>query len=199
MRGCTVAWWPGKIPAGTTSDAVTGMFDMLPTFAALGGGKVPTDRKIDGANLWPILAGEPNAKPPHETFYFYRGLRLEGVRHGDWKLRLPDAPAGTNARAATRRANAVVAKDTQPAQPALYNLKADLGEATNVAAAHPEVVARLEALIAMMKDDLGLEGMAAASRALGKVTNAAPMMDHDGKVREELGGGLFGIPSTTKP
>src|SRR5262245_56123995 len=82
MRVPTIAWWPGRIPAGTETDAITGMFDIMPTFAALAGGKVPADRKIDGANIWPHLAGVKDAKPAHETFYYYRGLWLEGVRHG---------------------------------------------------------------------------------------------------------------------
>ena len=45
MRVPTIAWWPGKIPAGTSSDAICGMFDILPTFAALAGAAVPGDRK----------------------------------------------------------------------------------------------------------------------------------------------------------
>ena len=63
MRVPTIAWWPGKIPAGTACDAITGMFDILPTFVALAGGKLPADRKIDGADIWPLLAGQANAKP----------------------------------------------------------------------------------------------------------------------------------------
>ncbi len=82
MREPTLAWWPGKIPAGTSTDAVTGMMDILPTLVKLAGGKVPADRKIDGGDLWPLLAGEPGAKSPHDLFYYYRGLKLEAVRNG---------------------------------------------------------------------------------------------------------------------
>ncbi len=158
MREPTIAWWPGQIPAGTQTDAITGMFDVLPTFAALAGGKVPTDRKIDGANVWPQLAGVKDAKPAHETFYYYRGLKLEAVRHGDWKLQLGE-------------------------QPKLYNLKTDIGEKTDVAAANPEIVKRLQGLAEAMKDDLGLDGPARGSRELGKVKNARPLIDRDGKIR----------------
>ena len=86
MRVPTIAWWPGHVPAGTASDAICGMFDILPTFAALAGGNIPGDRKLDGVNIWPLLAGEPNAKPAHEVFYYYRGLQLEAVRDLEWKL-----------------------------------------------------------------------------------------------------------------
>ncbi len=164
MRVPTIAWWPGRIPAGTACDAITGMFDILPTFAALAGGKVPADRRIDGVNIWPQLAGDADAKPAHDSFYYYRGLRLEAVRHGDWKLHLPPAkdPAG---------------------KVQLYNLRSDIGEATDVAAANPEVVKTLYGLVAAMKDDLGLDGPAPGSRELGKVDNAQPLIGHDGKVR----------------
>lgn len=165
MRVPTIAWWPGKIPGGTETDEVTGMFDILPTFAALAGAKVPTDRKIDGVNIWPHLAGRKDAKPAHETFYYYRGFRLEAVRHGEWKLHLPDANLpGGEAR--------------------LYNLKADIGEIHNVASNNPEIVQKLTVLAAAMKDDLGLDGPAPGSRELGKVTNAQPLINRDGTIRK---------------
>lgn len=170
VRVPTIAWWPGKVPAGTETDAILGMFDILPTFAALAGGKVPADRKIDGVNIWPQLAGLKDAKPAHETFYYYRGLRLEAVRHGDWKLQVA-GPVGKGDGKA-------------PAfKPQLYNLKTDIGEKTDVAADNPRVVKQLEALIAAMKDDLGLDGPAAGSRELGKVKDARPLIDANGKIR----------------
>lgn len=85
MRVPTIPWWPSQVPAGTATDAVVGMLDILPTFAALAGGKVPADRKIDGADVWPHLADVPNAKPAHETFYYYRGFRPWGTGRGDAK------------------------------------------------------------------------------------------------------------------
>jgi len=162
MRVPTIAWWPKKIPADTVCDAITGMFDILPTFAALAGGQVPTDRKIDGVNIWPQLSGDSQAKPAHETFYYYRGLWLEAVRHGEWKLQLPS--------------------EKNPKH-VLYNLTTDIGEATDAAAENPKVVAQLQALVIAMKDDLGINGAAPGSRTLGKVENAKPIMDHTGKVR----------------
>ena len=164
MRVPTIAWWPKKIPAGTVCDAITGMFDILPTFATLAGGQVPTDRKIDGVNIWPQLSGDSQGKPAHETFYYYRGLQLEAVRHGEWKLQLPS-------------------EKNPSVNPVLYNLNSDIGEATDVAAENPKVVAQLQTLVTAMKDDLGFNGPAAGSRALGKVEKALPIMDHTGKVR----------------
>ena len=167
MRVPTVAWWPGKIPNGTASDAITGMFDILPTFAALAGAPLPADRKLDGANIWPHLAGTPDAKPAHDTFYYYWGLRLNAVRHGDWKLQI-----AINNKAAAA---------DEKFQPKLYNLRTDIGEANDVAAANPEIVAKLQVLIAATKDDLGLDGITPACRELGRVQNPKPLIPHDTK------------------
>jgi arylsulfatase A len=170
MRTPTIAWWPGKIPAGTESDAITGMFDILPTFAALAGGTIPSDRKIDGVNIWPQLAGAADVAPAHETFYYYRGMRLEAVRHGDWKLQI--APH-----------NNPQAGKPEPFSPKLYNLRADIGESNDVAAKHPEIVKELQSLVSAMAGDLGLDGPAPGSRELGKVSHAQPLIDQDGRVR----------------
>jgi arylsulfatase A len=170
VRVPAIAWWPGKVPAGTQTDAILGMFDVLPTFAALAGGKVPADRTIDGRDAWPHLAGAAGAKPAHETFYYYRGLRLEAVRHCDWKLHVVNPAAKPDAK--------------DPGfTPRLYNLKTDVGEATDVAAAHPDVVRQLERLVVAMKDDLGLDGIGPGCRPLGKVKDARPLIDKGGQVR----------------
>jgi arylsulfatase A-like enzyme len=160
MREPTIAWWPGKIPAGTESDAVTGMMDILPTLVKLAGGRLPTDRKLDGGDIWPILAGQPGAKSPHDVFYYYRGLNLQAVRSGPWKLHL--------------------------AKEELYNLETDIGETTNVASANPAVVERLRGIAERMKDDLGLDGIGPGCRPLGRVSDAQPIISHEGKFRSDL-------------
>jgi arylsulfatase A len=177
VRVCTLAWWPGKIPAGTSSDAITGMFDVLPTFVSLAGGKLPADRKLDGMNIWPVLAGEPGAKG-HEAFLYYRGLKLEAVRSGPWKLHLNVAAAPANAK---KKA----AQKTAPGGPQLYNLDADLGEETNVAASNPDVVKRLLALAESAKADLGTEDIGPGVRPLGRVANPQPFILPDGTVRTD--------------
>jgi arylsulfatase A len=157
IRTCTMAWWPGQVPAGTSTDAITGMMDILPTFVRLAGGELPKDRKLDGVDLWSVLAGVEGAAP-RDTFFYYRGLQLEAVRQGPWKLQL--------------------------AQAKLYDLKNDIGEATDVAAANPEVVQQLRDLAASMESDLGLAGMGPGCRPLGRVKNPRPLIAHDGTIRE---------------
>ena len=79
--------WPGQIPAGRTCDELLSTIDLLPTIARLIGGKLPAN-KIDGEDRWPLIAGQPGAKP-RETFYYYAGDELQAVRSGPWKLHLP--------------------------------------------------------------------------------------------------------------
>jgi arylsulfatase A len=157
MRVPTIAWWPGRIPAGTETDAVAGMMDVLPTAARLAGAAIPADRKIDGLDLWPALSGRAGAKG-HEAFYYYRGLKLEAVRSGPWKLHLEKGE--------------------------LYDLSKDPGESENVAAANGPAVERLRGLAERMRDDLGLDGIGPGCRPLGKVEQPKPLIGHDGTVRE---------------
>jgi arylsulfatase A-like enzyme len=174
IRVGTIAWWPGKIPPGTSTDAITSMMDILPTFAKLAGAKLPADRKLDGVDLWPVLVGNPS-QPPRNEFFYYRGLKLEAVRSGPWKLHLalPDGAPG---------------EPKGKPRPQLFNLTEDLGETKNVAEANPEVVRRLQALAQSMDGDLGLEGIGPGCRALGRVENPQPLIGYDGTVRADVVG-----------
>lgn len=127
MREPTLAWWPGTIPAGGTCDEVACTMDLLPTFAALGGGGVPHDRVIDGKNISSLLREPAKAKSPHKAFFYHRGARLMAVRSGPWKLHTGGQ---------------------------LYNLDHDIGERKDVAAQHPEVVKRLKHYMEEFEADL---------------------------------------------
>ncbi|MDP3069070.1 MAG: sulfatase [Opitutaceae bacterium] len=167
MRVCTIAWWPGKIPAGTATAAMTSMMDVLPTFARLAGATLPADCKLDGVDVWPVLAGDP-ATPPRDTFHYFRGLVLEAVRSGPWKLHL--------------------------AKGELYHLGDDLGESRDVAAAHAEQVQRLRAIAETMRGDLGLDGVGPGCRPAGRVENPQPLIAHDGTVRADAVGKVARLP-----
>jgi len=83
MREPTVMWWPGRVPADSECRKIASTIDLLPTFAALAGAELPADRVIDGRSIAALIEGRPDAKSPHQA-YFYR---TEGVRAGDWKLK----------------------------------------------------------------------------------------------------------------
>ncbi|MCB1090990.1 MAG: sulfatase [Verrucomicrobiae bacterium] len=154
IRVCTIAWWPGKIPAGTATDAMTSMMDILPTFAGLAGAEVPSDRKIDGVDIWPVMTGDAR---PREVFHYFRGLKLEAVRKGPWKLHLENGE--------------------------LYNLDSDIGEATNVAEANPDRVKELRSFADGMTDDLGLTEVGKGCRPMERYPNPLPLISHDGTIR----------------
>jgi arylsulfatase A-like enzyme len=146
-----IARWPGKIPAGSVCREPAMTIDIFPTIARLIGAKLP-ERKIDGLDIWPLLAAEPGARSPHEALYFYWLNRLDAVRSGRWKLHFPHDyghpdPPGGDARPGSLT--------TQRIGLALFDLEADVGETTNVADQHPEAVARLVKLAEAARDDLG--------------------------------------------
>jgi arylsulfatase A-like enzyme len=138
-REPTLAWWPGSIPAGRVIDAVTGEIDLLPTFVALAGGKVPTDRPIDGADISKILLGQRDVSS-REAHYYYRGYKMEAVRSDQWKLALEPQQYSMGFKE-----NAEQHGEKEPGL-RLYNLVEDIGKTTNVAEQHPEVVKKLKAL-----------------------------------------------------
>jgi arylsulfatase A-like enzyme len=126
--------------------------DLLPTLAGLAGSALP-ERKIDGFDILPLLRAEPGARSPHEALFFYYGSELRAVRSGRYKLVLPHR----SQTLAGRPGKGGVPGKYEPADVplALYDLVADLGETTDVAAQHADVVARLEALAERARDDLG--------------------------------------------
>jgi len=145
-----IAWWPGRIPAGTVCDAVASEMDVLPTVVKLAGGALPSDRKIDGLDLWPLLSGQTR-ESPHEALFYFRDVKSEGkieaVRSGPWKLAVAAQSEGWKDMAAEILA--------QPFTQRLYNLESDIGETTDVAAQHPDVVKRLQGYVNRMEADLG--------------------------------------------
>ena len=76
--------WPGAIPPGVTSDAISMNFDVFPTLLELAGVDVPDDRAIDGKNIWPVLQG--SNRSPHEYLYFFNNEEITAVRSQRWKF-----------------------------------------------------------------------------------------------------------------
>ncbi|MEZ6122647.1 MAG: sulfatase [Planctomycetaceae bacterium] len=175
MRVPTICWWPGQIPANTSSDAVVGMIDMLPTVAGLVGVPLSDDRKLDGLDIWPVLSGASNADG-HDVFHYFKGLKLEAIRAGSWKLHL--AEGGKAAGKAGKRNPSGAPTEVQ-----LYNLTDDISENQNVADQHPDIVNRLKDLASRMEADLGTNGIGPGCRKLGRVPDPRPWIAHDGTFR----------------
>lgn len=120
--------YPARLKKGVADDFVVSTLDLYPTFCALAGVKPPEGNAVDGINLMPHLEGRM-AGPRSGNLYWAlgRGRINDGaVRGGDWKLHVEHERDYTK-------------MDIE----ALYNLAEDIGEQTDVAAAHPDVTARL--------------------------------------------------------
>jgi arylsulfatase A-like enzyme len=145
MREPTVVRWPGKIPAGKSNNELMTAMDLLPTFATLAGAAIPSDRVIDGKDIWATLIGD--AQTPHEAFFYHAGNALQAVRSGKWKLH-------TN--------------KGRPTQ--LYDLENDIGEKKNVIKSNQKVVQRLERYLKAFAQDI-----ADNSRPAAFAANAKPL------------------------
>ena len=117
-----IAWWPGRVKPGVT-DHVGYFPDFLPTAAELAGAPAPA--QTDGLSLVPLLSGRAREQKSHEFLYweFHEGgFRQAALYQGRWKgLRSggPDTPIK------------------------LYDQRNDVAEVNDVAAAHPEIAARI--------------------------------------------------------
>jgi arylsulfatase A-like enzyme len=127
IRVPLIARWPGVIKAGSVSHHVSAFWDFLPTCCELVGIKAPEG--IDGISMVPTLLGKPGEQRKHEYLYweFHEQGKRQAVRMGDWKGIRQNVAKNPNG----------------PIE--LYNLKNDIGEKDNVAARHPEIVAKIEA------------------------------------------------------
>lgn len=145
--------WPGRIPAGTVCDVPLMTIDLLPTLAKLAGARLPRHR-IDGLNVWPVIAGKPGAKNPHDAYYFYWNRDLQAVRSGKWKLHFPHSYITLNGKPGGKGGKPVPYEQGKTGL-ALFDLEKDVGETTNVADQHPDVVERLKKLADRARQDLG--------------------------------------------
>jgi arylsulfatase len=172
MRVPCIMRWPGQVPAGRTCDEIASTIDLLPTIAGLIGGQQP-EKPIDGLDIWPLIAGTDPS--PRDTFYYYAGDELQAVRHGPWKLHLPHEyltpaqPPGKDGKPANfanlkpesmqqsglrgiaSRHGYLVRK----IELSLFNLAEDIGETTNVADLHPQIVAQLQDIAERARAELG--------------------------------------------
>lgn len=121
-----IVQWPARIKQNTVSSFAGAFWDVLPTLSSAAGIR---EAQGDGISFLPTLLQQPR-QPEHECLYweFYERGFKQAVRQGDWK--------------AIR-----FYKEGQPDRTELYNLKEDIGEKNNLAAANPQKVAAMEALM----------------------------------------------------
>jgi arylsulfatase len=119
LRVACLVRWPGKIPAGSVSNEIVHITDLLPTFARVAGYKVPDDRIIDGIDQLDFFLGKQE-KSNREGFPAYNGNQLFAYKWRNWKMHLVELE---NMNSEPRRLNV----------PRVYNLITDPKEEYNMA------------------------------------------------------------------
>ena len=133
MRIPAIAWWPGTIPPGHTTQSLGATMDIMPTLLGLAGAELPDDRVLDGVDLMPVLR-DPEAEV-RETVYYYRGLQLWAVRKGPWKLHYTTQSAYIGDQPVVHH------------PPLLYHLGRDPGERFNVTPEESEVILEIQSTV----------------------------------------------------
>lgn len=141
--------WPGKTKPGSESDEPVCGVDFLPTACAIAGIEPPKDRKLDGASFLPVLDGKPVARSTPLYWHFNRASSdvKVAMRVGDWKI------LATLDKKVSARGNDIteederIFKEAAPATFALYNLRNDIGEKTDLATSKPAKLAELKAML----------------------------------------------------
>ncbi|MEM7308173.1 MAG: arylsulfatase [Planctomycetota bacterium] len=123
IRVPTLAWGPGRVPAGRATGYLGGFQDVLPTFAELAGADEHVPAGLDGRSFAEALRGAEGGAAPHPALYwaFYERGGAQALRDGDWKL----------------------VQQPIDSAPRLYDLASDPGESVDLAAAHPARTAEL--------------------------------------------------------
>ena len=131
IRVPLIAFWKGKIEAGTVTNFMSGFQDLMPTFAEVAGIKAP--KQSNGISILPLLEGENQLSHESLNWEFQldgwgrkmlNGGFRQSARFGNWK----GVRYGINSKTE------------------LYKLDVDLSETNNIAADHPEIIERMNQL-----------------------------------------------------
>jgi arylsulfatase A-like enzyme len=128
LRVPFLAWWPGRLPAGKVTDEFLTSLEILPTLAAISGARIPSDLKLDGFDMLPVLRGEKKSSRA-EMFWERRSQRA--ARIGNWKW-----------------------VDMGAKNSGLFDLTNDLGETKDLAKEKPEVLAMVRGKFEAWKKEM---------------------------------------------
>ena len=136
-----IMWAPGRIPAGTSSNAFATNMDLLPTIASVTGVALENDRKIDGVDLTSTFTSDESSR---DEFVFYSAHgALEGIRMGDWKYLSKLPRRGRNAKGPAPEPEVF-----------LFHLSEDIGEQNNLAEQEPDRVQKMHARMEELNEEI---------------------------------------------
>jgi arylsulfatase A len=141
--------WPGKVQPGSVSDEPVCGVDLLPTVCAVAGIAAPTDRKLDGTSVLPVFQGGTARRETPLYWHFNQAMGgpLVALRNGDWKILATLDKSWAQGTAITEETESsfktAELKDFQ-----LYDLRHDIGEATDLAQTRPEKLNELKSQLA---------------------------------------------------
>ena len=161
-----VVSWKGTLPEGKTSKGISSVMDFLPTIAHIVTADLPTDRIIDGMNIYKLFMNPEKAESPHAYFAYYLMDQMKAIRVGDWKLHLP-LDEFIN----------MWAKDLGPCEAKLYNLKDDIGEKNDLSEQFPDKVEEMMTMARVARNWIGdMDKPTPNTRPAGFVEKPVPLL-----------------------
>jgi uncharacterized sulfatase len=139
-----IARWPKRIAAGAASGSPITFADMMPTLATVAGGHAPSGN--DGLDFTPTLAGKQQPELSDRFLYWEFGkvgVYAQAARWQQWKF----------------------VRDLRKKTNELYDLSADVGETRDIAADHPQIVAKFDAYLQNARDDTPLWPLTAPAKS----------------------------------
>ncbi len=165
LRVPGIVRWPGRIPAGSTSDEPINGTDLLPTLCAAAGVEVQLDVPIDGVDLLPNwTANKPieRAKPLFWWLFHARGGKQVAMRIGDYKIlarmQHPDQPTDLDLFPAPETGLMNFIKNTPIEDFQLYDVMSDPGETRELSEEQPDLMQSMQARMQALYGEIRVEG-----------------------------------------
>ncbi|TWT76505.1 Arylsulfatase [Planctomycetes bacterium CA13] len=141
--------WPGKVSAGTTSNQLTSLTDVMATVAEIVDEPLPDDAAEDSFSMLPVFLGMAGEDPirPYLLQQGFGGKKYLAIRRGRWKY-LAHKGSGGNNYETHKMLTEYHFADTAPNSPGqLFDMEIDPGETLNLSGSRPEIVEQLQAIL----------------------------------------------------
>lgn len=141
-----LAKWPGRIAAGSTSDAITTLTHLMATVADITKVDLAADQGPDSHSILPVLLGKTDTIPGQTAIVHHSSRNFFAIRKGDWKLIEKRGSGGFS------QPHTLTPQGNEP-KGQLYNMKTDISETNNRYNERPEIVQELQDLLNNIRDN----------------------------------------------